>query len=98
MTVVGYVEGGVGRIQSSLEQARADVIVVGLGRSEVLVRCRNLLSTRPRVKVLGVSDDARDAIFYELQPVTHALGELSPVDLVDAIRAARSRRLTWNGE
>jgi DNA-binding NarL/FixJ family response regulator len=98
MAVVGSVAGDSAGLSVEFEQARVDVVVVGSGNPDVLGRCRDLLSTWPGVKVLGVSDDGRDATFYELQPATHTLGELSPVDLVGAIRAARSRRLAWNGE
>lgn len=95
MAVVGHVPGAADGIRRSLEQDRTDVVVVGSTGKDLLDHCRDLLSTWPCVKVLAVSDDARDATFYELKPATHRLGEVSPVDLVEAIRVARSRRLVW---
>ena len=55
-----------------------DVVVVGAAAVDQLDHCRGLLSTTPEVKVLAVSDNASEATFYELEPATHPLGEVSP--------------------
>jgi DNA-binding NarL/FixJ family response regulator len=97
MAIVGIAGGNLSELRLDVDRAQPDVIVVGSATSDLLHRCCELLAVRPRLKVLAVSDNAREATFYELRTATHGLGELSPVDLVDAIRAARARRLTWSG-
>ena len=47
-----------------------------------------LLETHPRMKVLAVAGDGRDAFLYELRPQRVPLGEVSPHTLLEAIRAA----------
>ena len=46
----------------------------------------------PQTPVLIVTLDGRDAVLYELDIQTTELGERSPGELVDAIRAVVSRR------
>jgi DNA-binding NarL/FixJ family response regulator len=83
-------------LAATVDGADADVIVVGAAARELVDRCRRVMATRPLVKVLAVASDARSATLYELEPATHALGELSPRELADAIRRSRRRRLTWS--
>jgi hypothetical protein len=41
-----------------------------------------------RIAVLGLTADARQAFLYRLRPQRISLGEVSPANLVAAIRAA----------
>jgi DNA-binding NarL/FixJ family response regulator len=98
MAIVGSVEHDGAALRRTLDENGVDVVVVSSENHDLLGQCRDLLRTWPHVKVLGVSEVGDDATFYELEPATRWLGELSQIDLVDAIRTARSRRLAWNSE
>ena len=89
--------GQILRIEADAQVLRFDLDqLLQPAARDVLDECRGLLSTSPGLKVLAVSSNARDATFYELEPVEHRLDRLSPAELVDAIRAARGRRLVWS--
>ncbi len=47
-----------------------------------------LLAERPRVRVLTIDGDGRDAVLYELRPHRVRLGEVSPERLLATIRPA----------
>jgi hypothetical protein len=86
--------GVVGRTASLdelLELARAtdpDVVIVGLHDGELPAACVELLLERPRVKVLGIEEQHGHAQLYELRPEQVEIGEVSPDEVIDTIRAA----------
>jgi DNA-binding NarL/FixJ family response regulator len=86
--------GVVGRADSLdelLELAREtdpDVVIVGLYDAELPRACLDLLLERPRVKVIGLEELEGRAQLYELRPEQVEIGEVSPEDVVDTIRAA----------
>jgi len=49
----------------------------------------SVLYARPRLRLVGISSDGRNAHLYELRPQRIALGALSPDTLVDVVRAAQ---------
>lgn len=65
-----------------------DVVIVGLHDSDLPPACIELLLERPRMKVLGIEEQAGHAQLYELRPEQVEIGELSPDEVVDTIRAA----------
>ncbi|HEX4525383.1 MAG TPA: hypothetical protein VH108_01420 [Gaiellaceae bacterium] len=65
-----------------------DVVIVGLQDVELLQACLDLLLERPRMKVLGIEEHAGRAQLYELRPEQVEIGEVSPDEVVDTIRAA----------
>jgi DNA-binding NarL/FixJ family response regulator len=65
-----------------------DVVIVGLHHAEIPRSCLDLLLERPRVKVLGIEEQEGRAQLYELRPEQVELGEVSPEEVVDTIRAA----------
>jgi DNA-binding NarL/FixJ family response regulator len=70
---------------------RADVVVLRLRNDELpdeCEECRAVLNAHPRMKVLGVSADSHRTFLFELRPKLSAIGEVSPEELLDAIRAA----------
>jgi DNA-binding NarL/FixJ family response regulator len=69
---------------------RADVIVMGLNDTGLPAAGERLLAQHPRVRLLGVVADGRDAVLYELRPHRQSLGEVSPEALVSAVRGSRS--------
>jgi hypothetical protein len=60
-----------------------DVAIVGGADAD---RARELLDRFPRMKVLAVDEDGRNAVFYELRPYQVELGEISPEALLAAVR------------
>lgn len=80
---------------SSLDQLRpvalataADVVIVGLHNAELPATYFELLLERPRMKVLAIEERGGHAWLYELRPERVAIGEVSPDEVVDTIRAA----------
>ena len=53
-----------------------------------------LLKLKPRVRVLGITDNGRQTYLYELRPQRVCLGEVSPQTLVEAIRGPRQAAAT----
>ncbi|MDQ6610861.1 MAG: hypothetical protein M3Y64_00390 [Gemmatimonadota bacterium] len=47
----------------------------------------SMLYQHPRVRVVAIAGDGREAALYELRPARIALGELSPQTLVQAVRS-----------
>jgi hypothetical protein len=65
----------------------AEVIVVGVERRELPAGCRALLDERAAgLRLLGIEGGEGGAYLYELQPHRSPLGELSPAEVVDAIK------------
>jgi DNA-binding NarL/FixJ family response regulator len=87
MDVVGEPCDGVDVITAA-RQTHADVVVIGLSDSELPADCAKLFDLHRRIPVLGVAGDGRRAFLYELRPQRTPLGELSPQELVNAVRAA----------
>jgi DNA-binding NarL/FixJ family response regulator len=65
-----------------------DVVIVGLHDAELPQACLELLLERPRMKVLGIEEHGGNAQLYELLPEQVEIGEFSPDEVVDTIRAA----------
>src|SRR6476660_986613 len=67
--------------------AEADVVIVGTPKSEEPDAAEAVLAQWPRSRVLMVAASGRHTVMYELRPFRTELGELSPADLVAAIRS-----------
>jgi len=76
-----------GSLLGAAQRSHADVVIVarddgeGAGYDDVLYGSS-------RLKVIEISGQGRSGSLHELRPRRLALGELSPLGLVDAIRAA----------
>jgi len=76
-----------GGLLGAAQRSHADVVIVtrddgeGAGYDDVLYGCS-------RLKVIEISGRGREGSLHELRPRSLTLGELSPLGLVDAIRAA----------
>jgi DNA-binding NarL/FixJ family response regulator len=70
------------------EATDPDVVIVGLHDAELPQACLDLLLERPRLKVLGIEEHGGHAQLYELLPEQVEIGEFSPDEVVDTIRAA----------
>ena len=75
-----------------LDTARAstpDVVIVGIDAHNGLPdACLELLLERPRVKVLAIEEHGGTARLYELRPERVEIGDVSPDEVVESIRAA----------
>jgi DNA-binding NarL/FixJ family response regulator len=65
-----------------------DVVIAGLENDSLDDRQIRLMQDHPRVKLLGITGDARRTFLFELRPHRIALGAASPDGLVAAIRQA----------
>ena len=75
-----------------------DVVVIGLKESEKPETVEDLLARYPYARVLGIAGDGRRAYMHELRPHRVALGELSPHQLIEAIRQAGLSAGAWTFE
>jgi DNA-binding NarL/FixJ family response regulator len=65
----------------------AEVIVVGVDQQRLPASCRALLDERAAgLRLLGIEAGGGGAYLYELRPRQSPLGELSPAEVVDAIK------------
>lgn len=87
MRLVGNLADPLGLLLAA-GQTRTDAIIMGLRDSEFPGICSHLLGEYPHIKVVGITRDGRRAFLYELRPQRAALGEVSPQDVLDAIRGA----------
>jgi hypothetical protein len=72
----------------------ADVAVTGEAAADAVLA---LLRRAPRLKVLSLASDGKSAWRYELRPVLLPLGELSPAELIAALREAARPRYASQG-
>jgi DNA-binding NarL/FixJ family response regulator len=83
---------GTTSLDELLDTARAsepDVVIVGIDAHNGLPdECVDLLLERPRVKVLAIEERAGHARLYELRPERVEIGDVSPEEVVESIRAA----------
>ena len=70
-----------------------DVIVLGVSVGEMADYCRRILFRFPRAKILALDGDGKSVSLYDLRPHKVPVGEVSPQELVEAIRTAVSSAL-----
>jgi DNA-binding NarL/FixJ family response regulator len=87
MEVVGAV-AGYSDLLPATRATSADTVIIGLDDGELPDVCEELLDERPRIALLGVHSDGRNAFVYALRPRRVPIGDVSPADLVDVIRSA----------
>jgi DNA-binding NarL/FixJ family response regulator len=90
MMVVGTAETSA-TMAAAARATKPHFVVVGLHDSELPDACRDLLAEQPRVRVLGIEANAGYAHLYELRPERVDIGEVSPADVVAAIRETAAR-------
>jgi chemotaxis response regulator CheB len=88
MNVVSDLRGKSGLL-SAAEESNADVVI--LTRADYVeneVEYYDLLYRRPHLKVIEIAGEGGRGSMYELRPHRTPLGEMSPLSLLDAIRAS----------
>jgi len=73
---------------AGIERTRPDVVVLGVGEHHTHEEVTALLWACPRIKVVTVSANGRQAMIHGLRPHVDQLGEASPQDLLSVVRAA----------
>jgi DNA-binding NarL/FixJ family response regulator len=78
-------------ISPAVKKAKADIVILRepAGRQDH----QELLYSRPHLKVLSITSDGHRFFLHELRPFRAALGEVSPENLMQAIRSSAQRRL-----
>jgi DNA-binding NarL/FixJ family response regulator len=87
ITLVGSAHGGE-PLAASLDRTTADVLIVGVPHNGISSTIDSLLYDHPRLTLLTIGEHGRSTELHELRPHSIALGEVSPTELVDAIRAS----------
>ena len=72
-------------ICAAAEKTKADVVILNEPTIGQWQNHRELLYSRPHLKVFSITSDGHHFILHKLRPVRTALGEVSPERLVDAI-------------
>lgn len=75
-------------VDEAMRTTAIEVLVVGTDAPRATAPFRSLLQARPGLKILAVASDGGDLVLHELRPRAEPLGEVSPTDLLQAIRAA----------
>ena len=91
IALVGEFPANAALVQA-VDDRKADVVIFGTAGKGLPTRCLELMSKRPRTKVLTVERNGRAAFLYELRPYAVPLGEASPSTLLDAVRGAAAAR------
>ena len=76
----------------AVEEHDADVVLFGHESTRLPSECRELLEARPYTRLLAVGNEGRRSTLYELRPHREPLGEVSPDELMEAIRGAPELR------
>ena len=87
IAVVGTV-GAREKLATSIEQTKADVLIIGVPDDADSVQLESLLYERPRLRLVTIGDAGRSTALHELRPITIPLGDVAPEALLDAIRAS----------
>jgi DNA-binding NarL/FixJ family response regulator len=80
-------EAGNMPLREAIEASEPDFVIAGADYD--FGEVARVLDERPRLRVLAVAGDGREAFLYELRPTRTPLGEVSPRTIVEAIRGAR---------
>lgn len=85
---IELVQSPSGDLVHALHTEDIDFVLVSLERTELPNNVRRYLADQAHVRVIGVRETDGRAFLYQLRPEIRELGEVAPVDLVDAIRRA----------
>jgi hypothetical protein len=74
------------RLDATVDLAAADCVVWLISRSDP--PAVELLYRHPRLKIVALEHDGKQAFLHELRPVRTPLGELSPDRLAEVVESA----------
>lgn len=85
LELIGPTDKGMSLVDA-VEATRPDVMITDLGDTATAAACNQVLWTYPHLRVIGLKKDGREAYLYRLTLEQTPLGEVSPENLVTAIR------------
>jgi hypothetical protein len=87
MTLVGDAEAEA-TMSATVSAHNPDILVVGMTHDEWASEFISLFIDHPRLHILAIGEDARAAMMQELYIKRWRIAELSPMAIVDAVRAS----------
>jgi hypothetical protein len=93
MMVSGTAQEAVG-ICTTVKKCKADVVILSEPVGRKHQDYSELLHSRPHLKVFSITSDGHRFFLHQLKPHRTALGEISPVSLIEAIRSSAQQRLS----
>ncbi|MGH2397113.1 MAG: hypothetical protein ACRDFW_09015 [bacterium] len=87
MTVVGVVDNGL-ELLLAVRETQADAVILGLDDSETPGICDHLLFEYSDLKILTISNDCRQAVLIDMQPVKTPIHETSLEAILNTLRFA----------
>jgi hypothetical protein len=90
--LAGEIIGADGLLQAT-NHVQADVIVLGTPAVTETKDYHNLLYGRPRMKIIVIATDGREAMLHELKPHLIPLNDVASASLIAAIRGTPH----WDG-
>jgi hypothetical protein len=76
----------VSQLAVAIQEADPDYVIVGMVDGGLPVECDGLFRARSRPRVFGVEPEDGSMALFELQPARTPLGQVSPSELVAALR------------
>jgi DNA-binding NarL/FixJ family response regulator len=76
------------RLAEQALEAGADVVVIAGRREAIATEVARLFDVLPEIRLITINSEGSEAFIYRLEPTVRPLGELSPPQLVGAIRSA----------
>jgi DNA-binding NarL/FixJ family response regulator len=89
MSVVGTVDDAT-QLTASVMRTNADVLVTGVPDDGGALE--RILYDRPRLILIAIGGNGRSTALHELRPHEVTLGDVSPAQLVEAIRVSSRAR------
>jgi DNA-binding NarL/FixJ family response regulator len=75
-----------GEVPAAMRATAANAVVCSLPGAALPTMFNELLAEHPHARIVAIDADGRHSTLYELRLQRTALGELSPDELLDAIR------------
>jgi hypothetical protein len=85
IVVAGEVSGQA-EMAKAVAVTKANVVVTGEAPAGDVASYRRLLYRRPRLRIVAITADGRQARTYELKPQVATIVDLSPTSLIAAIK------------
>ncbi len=74
------------RLMDQLEISGPNVLFMSCARAEARAKAQTILERHPKVRVIALTGNGREATLYELRPHEKPMGIMSPETLIKTIR------------
>lgn len=82
-------------LRAELSRCRVDAVIAATTSDEMSLVPLAALEIQPRVRVVLVTTDAGVGDLFELRPLRTHLGEVTPLELVDALNDDEAHARSW---